>query len=1089
MKIGYVLAALLVVGALYKIISPKDPFQTAARVVAPWADIERPSRVDVSDIAPGDVTIFQGEFVDVSAAIRGGGKNDEFFVLYSTLDGQVVDRQETMVLDETGTRHSAKIPASEYGAQTSLQYKIVAGDAETRWYIVEVVPAPHVLVTKVEYHPPAYTKREAYEDNRGDIDSLEGTLVTIHARANREIASAKLVFDPLPDGVTPETVAASSTQSLEIRDIEEQNITTSFYLRLDGERKAPWHRNYAIRFDTVDGYNNADPVVHSIEVKPDLAPLVEILSPVETEIEVPLNRKVDIEVRTVDPDFAISKLRLVAIDKTRDLLDVALLETPVGKGGQIVQKFEFLPERYDLKVDDVVDYWAIAEDNRRAVRGGTPEPNVTRSTPNYRIRIIAPESEAGDLAADEESEDTEKMGDGSEDNPESSAGDNSQQGSNNAGSNNSDDTQGESGDENSGDMNSGGANDAASNSDPTGSTPEDGSESGQENLGQENSASQSGGQDQASNQSGDSTQQSDGSAASQSGDSQSGDGSQSGGQNNGQGNSQQSDGQQSDGPSQPLENDGSQDGDVFDAINQHRQQQEDLRDKDLNSKQQNGNQAGQENSSEENSASAGQENSDAGGQQNAGANQQNAESQSGGQQSGSSDGNKNGQNQSGGGSEQQPSGSGGSQDQQTGNGASQEQSGGAQSGGQKPDQKQSGGSESGENSGGAAGPEEKEPSGSGGSEGGQPQGGMKPEENKAQGGGGEENNQGSGGMGQNDTSGGGQKTDGGGSPQSQAENEKQNGKEKSGGGGQGGQQQEDGGKSPSGSNEGSDSQGENGGDRKGGGQQGGGQSAKQPGQDSAGSSSAGEQGDGAANEPGAGESGDRAGGDQVTDSPTGRSGEQTGEGSNTGSAQGGRENQNDPRQGERQPSDASQSGNQSGGGSPSSQQNEATGERVSDVPGDGRGTMPTGGGEPADNHPSDTPLPDIEPGSDEANLEYARKATDLSLEYLKNQKDKPDPELLDKLGWTKDDLAKFVERWERMKGSAKNSDANPDAARRLDDSLRSLGLRPPQDKLRSGEAGGTRLSGQRDAASRSRPPKEYAEQYRAFSKFATPEGE
>src|SRR5688500_7808818 len=42
---GYVLCGVMAVFALYKILSPKDPFQTVARVIVPWADIARPSRV------------------------------------------------------------------------------------------------------------------------------------------------------------------------------------------------------------------------------------------------------------------------------------------------------------------------------------------------------------------------------------------------------------------------------------------------------------------------------------------------------------------------------------------------------------------------------------------------------------------------------------------------------------------------------------------------------------------------------------------------------------------------------------------------------------------------------------------------------------------------------------------------------------------------------------------------------------------------------------------------------------------------------------------------------------------------------------
>jgi hypothetical protein len=104
---------------------------------------------------------------------------------------------------------------------------------------------------------------------------------------------------------------------------------------------------------------------------------------------------------------------------------------------------------------------------------------------------------------------------------------------------------------------------------------------------------------------------------------------------------------------------------------------------------------------------------------------------------------------------------------------------------------------------------------------------------------------------------------------------------------------------------------------------------------------------------------------------------------------------------------------------------------------------------------------------------------------LKNQKHNPDSKLLDDLGWTKDDLAQFINRWDRMQRDAK-TDTSGAARRKLDDSLRSLGLRPRTSQVRSDDAGGTRLSQQRETGARTRPPKSYAEQYRAFSKFITP---
>ena len=56
--------------------SPKDPLVAAERVLMPWADIVPASRVSITAIEPGRLTISRGEFVDVSAEVRGIGDDD-----------------------------------------------------------------------------------------------------------------------------------------------------------------------------------------------------------------------------------------------------------------------------------------------------------------------------------------------------------------------------------------------------------------------------------------------------------------------------------------------------------------------------------------------------------------------------------------------------------------------------------------------------------------------------------------------------------------------------------------------------------------------------------------------------------------------------------------------------------------------------------------------------------------------------------------------------------------------------------------------------------------------------------------------------
>ncbi|MFM8253577.1 MAG: hypothetical protein ACKOBW_18475, partial [Planctomycetota bacterium] len=144
--------------------------------------------------------------------------------------------------------------------------------------------------------------------------------------------------------------------------------------------------------------------------------------------------------------------------------------------------------------------------------------------------------------------------------------------------------------------------------------------------------------------------------------------------------------------------------------------------------------------------------------------------------------------------------------------------------------------------------------------------------------------------------------------------------------------------------------------------------------------------------------------------------------------------------------------------------------------------QPRGGTTPPQN-PGRTFAGAETPEGDAVNLDYARRATDLVLDYLKDQKDKPDRELLDRLGWTPDELARFVDRWEKMKQASR--DENRDVKRDLDETLKSLGLRPAADQRRSVGATSDGQRGNRDAGARSEPPPKYRERFEAYRQGTT----
>ena len=145
--------------------------------------------------------------------------------------------------------------------------------------------------------------------------------------------------------------------------------------------------------------------------------------------------------------------------------------------------------------------------------------------------------------------------------------------------------------------------------------------------------------------------------------------------------------------------------------------------------------------------------------------------------------------------------------------------------------------------------------------------------------------------------------------------------------------------------------------------------------------------------------------------------------------------------------------------------------------GEGTGSA-TGEGAGNDNEGD---VDDLERGGDDANLEYTRKATDLVLEYLKDQENKSNRKLLDRLGWTPQQMRRFTNRWEKLHRRAKQAGKSGAEGRaELNDALRSLGLHPGRDRIRRGSAKNDRGGKVGDQGTRSLPPDEYLEQYRAY---------
>ncbi|MFK7738588.1 MAG: hypothetical protein AB8B50_21365, partial [Pirellulaceae bacterium] len=118
--------------------------------------------------------------------------------------------------------------------------------------------------------------------------------------------------------------------------------------------------------------------------------------------------------------------------------------------------------------------------------------------------------------------------------------------------------------------------------------------------------------------------------------------------------------------------------------------------------------------------------------------------------------------------------------------------------------------------------------------------------------------------------------------------------------------------------------------------------------------------------------------------------------------------------------------------------------------------------------------------SDAANESFAEETTDMVLDYLERQKDQPDPELLNDLNWTDNDLRDFVNRWKKARDLGVNGD--PQDRLKWQERLRKLNIKPPKSRMIGSSDINDTFQQMLDSGTRLPPPPALRNELDAFRK-------
>ena len=385
---GVAFAVVVAVCAVYSVFSPKSPFASVGRIVAPTANIERPQAVALEEVSPGDATVYQGDFLDVAAKIDGAGSLP-VEIFYSTEDGRLVDLRVPMK-PVGASRFEARFPDGDAGFSEPLTYRVVVGkggrfESVSPTYRVDVKPRPSFQVEKATLKFPDYTGLTPQTfANQGDVRAVEGTTVEIVARSNSPLESALF----LPNG--DESKGAKMTISPEnprLATFEfrlDWKRTSSILRNADAEEKVPALTSYRLLSIDVDGQRNRDARDYSVETLADVPPAIRWESAPESGATVPLNDALRFQVWAEDPDFGLRAVRVrtairdldegaSAARATPAPIDLPLRSrstAPTPFVGPTVLSGALVPAELGLQVGDEIEYWVEALDSKE------PEANV-----------------------------------------------------------------------------------------------------------------------------------------------------------------------------------------------------------------------------------------------------------------------------------------------------------------------------------------------------------------------------------------------------------------------------------------------------------------------------------------------------------------------------------------------------------------------------------------------------------------------------------------------------------------------------------------------------------------------------------------
>jgi len=232
------------------------------RAFAPMANVDRVSRNQIAVLSPegGDAMVPENDQQAIEISVTGPALKSKPTLESRTVGAEEAEEQSVFMDDVGDGRFTSSIAMGRH----EVQYRILAGDAVSRWFSLKSVPRPYVVSFGKTFVFPEYTGRdpETKREETGDIATLIGTEVELAIAVDQpvETASAQLVTEKATNKLDFVRGGAANEWTLKLPPLADAG-------------------SFTVHVETAGGLDNKFRPEYSITVRPDLVPTLKVTEP------------------------------------------------------------------------------------------------------------------------------------------------------------------------------------------------------------------------------------------------------------------------------------------------------------------------------------------------------------------------------------------------------------------------------------------------------------------------------------------------------------------------------------------------------------------------------------------------------------------------------------------------------------------------------------------------------------------------------------------------------------------------------------------------------------------------------------------